>query len=101
MDALADASQPVPEAAIRKLRDLELDDAIQECMRGPGPHAPHRHAHDPSVKRPGTPTTSRKFVSAVVSYQLHTNHVPLAIPSVSAQVLPFKCSGAIVCILHS
>lgn len=63
MDALADAGHPVPEAAIRKLRELELDDAIQDFMQDPGQQNQHRHAYDPSVKRPGTPTTSRKFVS--------------------------------------
>lgn len=70
--ALAHAGQPVPDACIRALRDTEAEGAIEQCMHDAERHAqgvgaPHRHVHDPSAKRPGTPTTNRKFVSTAIS----------------------------------
>jgi hypothetical protein len=61
--ALQESGQEVPQQLIAALRQAELREAQQACLAPPRADAPHRCVHDPSAKRPGTPLTSRKFVS--------------------------------------
>jgi hypothetical protein len=61
--ALQESGQAVPAAVITSLREAELAEAVEGCLAPPCADAPHHCCHDPSAKRPGTPLTSRKFVS--------------------------------------
>jgi hypothetical protein len=63
LEAMRESGQAVPAGCIVGLRDAELEGAVQACLAPPRADAAHRCVHDPSAKRPGTPLTSRKFVS--------------------------------------
>lgn len=69
VEAMVEAGQVVPRACIQAIREAELEESVQECLHSAVQHAPHRTVYDPAAKRPGTPTTSRKFVS-YISYML-------------------------------
>jgi hypothetical protein len=69
LEALRESGQAVPAVCIAGLRAAELAEAVSACLEPPRADAPHRCVHDPSAKRPGTPLTSRKFVSDVAQFQ--------------------------------
>lgn len=96
--AMREAGQAVPTSCIVSLREAELAEAVQQCLLMPaGLEAPHRHVHDPSAKRPGTPITSRKFVSDCVGLAVLCPgglRVPYCVCTVSVHGLQLSCSGA-------